>query len=248
MGGLANVSLAQAAELAQQAAAEQGLPMSYPPLSVALPVVTSALQLLPGGGVAGAMGDAATAAALDAAKASNEAEMQQLMQQLMQQQQSGAEQLGAAVAGMQGADGFLKLANLDMTQLRQQLMEQQQQQGLAGAGATEQQHQQQVLGSIPDLEVTAKRHLEAPGGAAAVQASAEAAAAAAAVAAAEAAAAVAASMAMAAGNSSDGPAAKRMKTDSAAAAGGVGPGGEMAQLDLQDALKMLRSVQQAGQE
>jgi hypothetical protein len=263
MGGLANVSLAQAAQLAQQAAAEQGLPMSYPPLSVALPVVTSALQLLPG--TAGAAGSAeAVVGGLDmaaaAAKASNEAEMQQLMQQLMQQQQqpqlAAAQQLGAAAAG---GDGFLKLANLDMMQLRQQLLEQQQ--GVGGvAGEAELLQQGQALSSIPGLDTAGKRRLDegvsgAGGADPAAAAVAEGGMPADLLAQSGAA---AAALAMGGGAAGTEHAAKRIKTDADGTAAapavslpvglvGVGGGGDMAQLDLQDALKMLRNVQHQQQ-
>jgi len=288
MGSLANVSLAQAAQLAQQAAAEQGLPMSYPPLSVALPVVSAGLQLLPpgmpavSGAAVGAGGDMA-ALGLDAAsKATSEAEMQQLMQQLMaQQQQPDVQrqllmQQQQLMAGGDGGDGFLKLANLDMLQLRQQLMEQQQQQGLSADPSGADVQQQEVLGSIPGLDTAAgqKRRLDEVADMAGSAGTADAAAAAATAAGVDNGMGTSAVLGVqpvgeaTAGMPTGGesPSAKRIKTDpmdaAAAAAAAAGeavsmpmamamPGAgfmaassNMARVDLQDALKMLQTVQQ----
>jgi hypothetical protein len=213
--GIANVSLAHASQLAQAAAAEQGLPMSYPPLSVALPAMSGGLTLaaLPLG-VGGAGGvDAALLAASAAGGVTSEAEMQQLMQQLMQQ--SGADG-GAAAAGMGG--GFLKLGNLDMAQLKAQLEAAQGQHPDAAAAAAVEGDDAAMAAAAAGLAGVKRAMSDEEGG-----------------------------------DDADGGAAKRARTDggvgpdadAAAAAAAVGGVTDVSQLALQDALKMLSSVQQA---
>ncbi|WIA32435.1 hypothetical protein OEZ86_003257 [Tetradesmus obliquus] len=117
-GGLANYDIARAAQLAQQAAAEQGVSISsYPALSVGLPVM--AVQPVDAGQVG-----------------AGDSDLQQRLQQIM----AGQQRLEAAAATADGAnksagDVLSRLGNLDVSQLRHLLP--------AGQLAVQQQQQQQ---------------------------------------------------------------------------------------------------------
>eukprot|EP00879_Flechtneria_rotunda_P002266 GHRR01002457.1.p1 GENE.GHRR01002457.1~~GHRR01002457.1.p1 ORF type:complete len:961 (+),score=474.22 GHRR01002457.1:588-3470(+) len=144
VSSLGEYDIARAAQLAQQAAAEQGVnitsvSMSFPPLSVGLPTLSVGLPtplsvglptLSMGLPVAASTGGTAGEGA--AAEAELQAKLQQIMQQQGQQQQGvDTQQQGQQQQTGAAADGgmFARLANLDMAQLRQQLLEQQQHQG-----------------------------------------------------------------------------------------------------------------------
>jgi hypothetical protein len=136
-GGLANYDVARAAQLAQQAAAEQGVSMSYPALSVGLPM----MPVQPADGTAGFAVQVGT----------GDSDLQYRLQQIM----AGQPQLDAAadsgkpaLAATSATDVLSRLGNFEVSQLRNLLpagqlaLQQQDQQ-------QQQQQQQQVVTSLP---------------------------------------------------------------------------------------------------
>jgi hypothetical protein len=124
-GRLAHYDIARAAQLAQQAAAEQGVSMTYPALSAGLPVMAAQ----PADG---------TMAAAAGQIGAGDNDLQQRLQQIMagQQQLEAAADAGKPVAAASSAGDVLsRLGNLDVSQLRHLLP--------AGQLAVQQQQQQQ---------------------------------------------------------------------------------------------------------
>jgi hypothetical protein len=135
-GGLANYDIARAAQLAQQAAAEQGVSMTYPALSVGLPV----MPVQPPDGTAGSAVQGGT----------GDGDLQYQLQQIM----AGQPQLDAATAAdgaskpalayTSATDVLSRLGNFDVSQLRNLLPA-----GQLALLQQDQQQQQQVVPALP---------------------------------------------------------------------------------------------------